>query len=151
MGDALCCFLSCLLLPHFLKRCPSLPPSIFLLEVVYSITRMTDKMSCCLVCDFSLRFLMSENRNVISSELGLLVHQDTAQSPLISYRTGEWLTELREGFGPRSLACEWILSFSLNCCSLFWRSHLSCLVFLSWSLLRVPWAYDHHKRFQWQA
>lgn len=74
----------CLLSPHFLKRCPSSPQSVYPLEDVHSITRMTDKKLRCLVCDCSLFCLMSKNRSVASSELDPCVHRDTAQSLLIS-------------------------------------------------------------------
>lgn len=90
-GDALCFFLSHLLSPQFLKRCPSSPQSTYPLEDVHSITGMTHKMSRCLLCVFSLFFLMSENGNVTSSKLDPRVHRDTAQSLLISYGPGKWI------------------------------------------------------------
>lgn len=141
----------CPLTPQTLRRCLQRPKedtqNALLLEVSFVISLDT--------------FLISENRNVASNEWDPHMHQDTAQSLLISCGTGKGIFHWTENIlGARCLAYIWRLSFyfhihfralSFLLSSSFWRSHPSHLGFLSLSILRLPWAYEHHKRFQWQC
>lgn len=135
--------------PPAFQRCFSSPQTIYPMEVAHSITKITQKMSFLPSVWFEFVFFLSEYRIVSSSELDLCVHWGTAQSLLISYGTGKWISHWRgRGFLTKapSIHLSIFISFIstsllLNCCSPMLSDRLIFLASDSFlSLLKVPWA-----------